>query len=128
LGFSQAYHRNQGRGVTHQTLKKEFAMKTIITLLAPAAIFTLSASAAQAQPETEVTAVSVAYHDLDLSKPEGIKRLNGRIARAAVKACGGAPDTLRLGQNQRFETCRKTAISKAMAAVASRMSPEMAAR
>jgi UrcA family protein len=103
-------------------------MKTIITLLATAAICTLSAGAAQAQTDTVEASVSVRYADLDLSKAEGAKTLEGRIARAANVACGGRPDSRDLNQIRFFEACRKAAISKAMAALPTTTAPVIAAR
>jgi UrcA family protein len=103
-------------------------MKTIITILATAAIATLSAGAAQAQPETIERSVAVRHGDLNLTKADDFKTLERRISRAADGACGGVPNSRDLNENRVFDTCRKAAINRAMAAMTHSTPPTLATR
>jgi UrcA family protein len=113
--------------LNNRATQKEAIMKAIITLLATAAVFTLTTGTAQARTDTVEASVSVQYSDLDLTKAEGVKTFQGRIARAANVACGGHPGSRELNQIRSFDACRKAAISKAMAALPTTTAPAIAA-
>jgi UrcA family protein len=113
---------------THNTNPKENIMKTIITILATAAIATLTAGTAQAQTETIDRSVTVRHGDLNLTKADDFKTLERRISRAAGGACGGVPNSRDLKENQDFDTCRKAAVNRAMAAITHNTTPTLATR
>jgi UrcA family protein len=87
------------------------AVAMIALFIAPVA--GVSAMAA----DTTVTAVSVSYSDLDLSKPGGLQVLRSRVKAAAAQVCGGRPDSRDLAAMERFDVCAKNAIDGAFARV-----------
>ncbi len=61
-------------------------MRTIIFT----ALTVLAAAAATVPAAAETLSVRVSYEDLDLTRPDGLATLNGRIKAAARKVCGSA--------------------------------------
>jgi UrcA family protein len=58
---------------------------------------------------TDELAVKVNYRDLDLSRPEGVRALERRVAQAAIRACeeDAAPVEIRLDSR----ACQREAIA-----------------
>jgi UrcA family protein len=71
-------------------------------------------SALAADGTIAIDTVSVAYADLDLSTDAGAQALFARIKSAAALACGGRPDGRDPAGNERFQACRKDAMSSAV--------------
>jgi UrcA family protein len=65
------------------------------------------------------TRVKVGYADLDLGSPAGAAVLYGRIKLAARKVCSPTPDPRELHRYGIWNNCYQTAISNAVATVAS---------
>jgi UrcA family protein len=63
--------------------------------------------------------VKVNYADLDLASPAGATALYGRLKLAARKVCSPAPDPRELHRYGIWDNCYQTAISNAVATVAS---------
>ncbi len=57
---------------------------------------------------------SVAVQDLDLSTPDGLRALLGRIETAADGVCGGGPADKGDYARQAYLTCRDRAVSDAV--------------
>ncbi|MEO6151536.1 MAG: UrcA family protein [Croceibacterium sp.] len=85
---------------------------TVLTAFAAAA-FAVGAHAETAAYETETSSVTIAYGDLDLTKPAGTEILEARIDRAVEKVCA-KPDLRQLKANQEFEACQAKAHDAAM--------------
>lgn len=94
-----------------------YAHKTRAVL---SAIFTTAASLsliaigspANAGGAMETVSREVFYHDLDLSKPQGVTQLNQRIKSAANRICR-VGDSRDLKARQIAINCRKDALAKA---------------
>jgi UrcA family protein len=68
---------------------------------------------------TNVTSVTVAYDDLNLSSPNGAKALYARLESAASKVCGGEPNLLQeLQKHSNFRSCYHQALDNAVDKVA----------
>ena len=76
---------------------------------------------ARAQISDAAPSVTVKYGDLNIGSPGGAQVLLSRIETAAKTVCGGAPDTRQLSQWASFETCRRSAVARAVVAVDSPM-------
>jgi len=99
----------------------------IVPVLCLAAAATLScAIPALAQMPDAVPSVMVKYSDLNIRSRAGAQVLLKRIELAANTACGGAPDIRQLNQLAGFEACRRSAVTRAVVAVASPMLTAMA--
>jgi len=72
------------------------------------------ASAAQASTLVQVRSKVVNYGDLNLGTAGGDKALLKRIDHAAVKACGGYPDSPDRDAYQRFNECHANAMTTAV--------------
>ena len=70
-----------------------------------------------AQTAESVPTVSVKYGDLDVGSRTGAQALLKRIETAAGAVCGGAPDIRQLSQLASFQTCRRSAVARAVVAV-----------
>jgi UrcA family protein len=101
-----------------------FLTAPVLCLAAAAAL--ACAAPVRAQTSDTFPSVTVKYGDLDTGSPAGAHALLERIEAAANTACGGAPDIRQLEQWASFEACRRSAIAKAVVAVASPMLTAMA--
>ena len=64
---------------------------------------------------TNVTSITVAYDDLNLSSPAGAKTLYARLESAASRVCGGEPNLLQELQKQiAFHSCYDKALDNAV--------------
>ena len=96
-----------------------FLTATVLCLTAAA---TLSCGGpVLAQTSDTVPSVSVKYSDLDMGSRTGAQALLKRIETAAGAVCGGAPDIRQLSQLASFQTCRRSAVARAVVAVDSPM-------
>jgi UrcA family protein len=96
-------------------------------VLCLAAAATLScAGPALAQTSDAVRAGTVKYRNLDAGSRAGAQALFERIETAASTACGGVPDLRQLSRLAVFETCRRSAVARAVVAVDSPMLTAMA--
>jgi UrcA family protein len=97
------------------------------SVLCLAAAATLSCAApALAQISDTVPSVTVKYSDLNIGSRPGAQMLLKRIEAAANTVCGGAPDIRQLNQLASFETCRRSAVARAVVAFDSPMLTAMA--
>jgi UrcA family protein len=71
-------------------------------------------SAFAADTNVTIDQVSVSYGDLNVSTDAGARVLFARIKSAATLACGGKPDSRDLAGMERFQACRKDAMSSAV--------------
>lgn len=90
-----------------------------MTKLSAAAIALLASSAfiaaAQANDSFRTTTnIDVFYGDLNLDHPAGAEKMMHRINRAAVRACGGTPDSRDLRERHAFRQCVTTATANAV--------------
>ena len=67
---------------------------------------------ASAQSRSGERAETIRYADLDLRRPEDIRTLDRRIARAAARLCGAVSDADPAGQNV-VRRCRRQAVTSA---------------
>jgi UrcA family protein len=96
-------------------------------VLCLAAAATLScAIPAVAQTSDTVPSVTVKYGDLNIGSRAGAQVLLKRIDAAANIACGGEPDIRELNRVASFETCRRSAVARAVVAANSPMLTAMA--
>jgi UrcA family protein len=58
--------------------------------------------------------VSVSTKGLDLSTQAGAKAFYSRLSHAVIDACGGAPTSFFTSDEERFQTCYKTAMDQAV--------------
>lgn len=87
-------------------------MKTIITLAAFAAAF--AGAPAFAQSADPTPSVAVSHADLNLSRPQDVRRLDHRIAHAVRNVCGEASSADLRGQVN-VERCRVETLTVASA-------------
>jgi len=78
-------------------------------VLAAAACAVL-AGAAQAEQR-----LVVPTKGLDLSTPAGAKAFYGRLSHAVIDACGGAPTAFLASEEERFQSCYRSAMDEAVA-------------
>jgi UrcA family protein len=71
-------------------------------------------------PPPKVSSRVVTYGDLDLSTRQGEQALLKRLNAAAVKDCGGYPDTIDLDADMRFDACLTNAMNGAVRSVGNR--------
>jgi UrcA family protein len=77
-------------------------------------------AAGQAGASTATQSVEVRVSDLDLDRSEDARVALRRFERAALRACGGGPGTLRVVRRLVAQSdCHREAVSQAVAAVAS---------
>ena len=79
------------------------------TAIASAALVSLVAGHAFAQPDPDVRHVSVSYADLDLSRASGRTVLEQRIERAIDRVCPGRPGPGELIDLSIAQKCREQA-------------------
>lgn len=79
------------------------------------------AAIAMAVPATAQDVVhmsrGIAYGDLDLSSPEGVRKLNSRIRSAARAVCGVTDGIRDIGQVRLAQRCMDEAVSEASAKI-----------
>lgn len=90
-----------------------------MTKFLPAALLVLASSAFIADAHANdslrtTTQIDVFYGDLNLDHPAGAEKMMNRINRAAVRACGGTPDSRDLRERQAFRQCVTTATTSAV--------------
>lgn len=59
--------------------------------------------------------LAVAYSDLDVNSPSGVKILLARLEAAAKRVCGPEPMPLNLNAGGRFKRCTRQAVDEAVA-------------
>jgi UrcA family protein len=90
-----------------------------VVCVAAGATLPCATTPALAQISDTVPSVTVKYGDLNIGSRPGAQMLLKRIEAAANTACGGAPDIRQLNQLASFETCRRSAIARAVVGVGS---------
>ena len=85
-------------------------MRTSSPLLA--LLLLTAAPAVAEEPKTATT--SVAYSDLDLSRPAGVATLMKRLSQASDRVCGERPMSVRYGQLAPYLRCRESAVANAV--------------
>ena len=68
-------------------------------------------------PGTEVRSKTVSYADLDLSRPQGLTTLMGRIRGAASDVCSPQPEARDIPGSRDFRRCVAHAVSTAVKTV-----------
>lgn len=77
---------------------------------------TLAAPMAAAAAEPATRSIAVSYGDLDLSSARSAEVLAGRVDRAALRACGASPASVREVRDQtRASGCYQQAVQQAAA-------------
>jgi len=71
-------------------------------------------------PPPEVSSRVVIYGDIDLSTQQGDRALLKRLNAAAVKDCGGYPDSVDLDVYLRFDKCFTDAMNGAIQSIGNR--------
>jgi UrcA family protein len=93
-------------------------MKTLhTTLIAAAAILSLSPLGAQADAPSATQSVAISYGQLDLGDAAAVDTLYRQVANAAERACG-AYDGRNLRERNAWRACRETAYSAGVAQLA----------
>lgn len=68
----------------------------------------LSSAALAAEPQDHMPDVQVAYGDLDLTTPQGVKTLDHRLNKAAQDACPSDSGISDIGRISMIRACRTT--------------------
>jgi UrcA family protein len=92
-------------------------MKATIASIAVTAALLLSATAAQAADDVEVTNIRVQFADLNLDTSRGTHELFERLSGAASLACGDQAELVDLSEMRNIGACRQKAIEEAVARV-----------
>ncbi len=95
-------------------------LRTIVFSLAASALLAGVASAGA----TQTRQLNVSYGDLNIHSRAGVQVLMGRLEHAAGAVCGGPSFAREALEAQRFRDCRRDALDKAVAGIAS---PELMA-
>jgi UrcA family protein len=90
-------------------------MKAMIATIAVTAGLLLSATAAQAADDVEVTNIQVQFADLNVDTSHGAHELYRRLNGAADIACGDQAELVDISEMRNIEACRQKAIEDAVA-------------
>ena len=95
--------------------------KSVLIAIAGAGLAALATapSSVQAQPMSgsDPVSVRISYADLNLSSPEGARRMLGRIQGAARNICGDPSSMVDLGERARTESCVDQTVSDAVSSL-----------
>lgn len=93
-----------------------FPGRSLGLLAAIVAVLACDAAAAQAAERADDAPprVVVRYADLDIAHEAGARILRQRLATAASRVCGDAPDVRLLASTARFKRCQQAALARAM--------------
>jgi UrcA family protein len=82
-------------------------------LLGVAAGLSLGAQAGETSPAPRVShSVVVSYADLDLTGPDGARKLYARLRAAAREVCGPVPSVREHRETADYQACHERALSK----------------
>jgi UrcA family protein len=98
-------------------LLKESEMKSMIATIAVTAGLMLSATAAQAADDVEVTNIRVQFADLNPDSRHDAHELYKRLSGAANIACGDQAELVDISEMRDIEACRQKAIEDAVARI-----------
>jgi UrcA family protein len=94
-------------------MKNIMIFAVALALAAPAASFAASA-------DGQAPTLSVSYRGLDLSQPQGAKRMIARLDKAAAEVCGASSFSARDYQRAvRSSACYQDSMNRAVATLAS---------